>query len=131
MFFLRLRPQRRTERRSSRQLHHYTLTSSSSGEWSRPPSPTTSRLYPERNFLSGSPADEGTDAEISGDITRPESGTRRSWCCETRPQRWEKPRKSVSFGKGGITDDAIAGELKNRLNRKQSNVGKILSSGAT
>jgi hypothetical protein len=48
-----------------------------------------------------------------------------------RPQRWEKPRKSVSSGKGGILDDAIAGELKNRPNRKLSNVGKTLSSGAT
>jgi hypothetical protein len=131
LFFLRLRPQRRTERRSSRHLYHSTPTSSSSGEWSRPPSPTTSRLYPERNLLSGNPADEGTDAEISGDIMRPESGTRCSLCHETRPQRWEEPWKSVSSGKGGIPDDAIAGELKNRPNRKQSNVGKILSSGAT
>jgi hypothetical protein len=96
-----------------------------------PPSPTTSQLYPKRNLLSGNPADERTDAEISGDITRPESGTRRSLCRETRPQRWEKPRKSVSSGKGGIPDDAIAGELKNRPNRKQSNVGKIPFLGAT
>jgi hypothetical protein len=125
LFFPRLRPQRRTERRSSRQPRHSTPTSSSSGEWSRPPSPTTSRLYPEGNLLSGNPADEGTNAEISGDITRPESGTRRSPCPETRPQRWEKPRKSVSSGKGGILDDAIVGELKNRPNKKQSNVGKI------
>jgi hypothetical protein len=131
LFFPCLRPQRRTERRSSRQPRHSTPTSSSSGEWSRPPSPTTSRLYPERNLLSGNPVDEGTDAEISGDITRPESGTRRSPCPETRPQRWEKPRKSVSSGKGGILDDAIVGELKNRPNKKQSNVGKIPSSGAT
>jgi hypothetical protein len=61
--------------------------SSSSREWSRPPSPTTNRLHPERNLLSRNPADEGTDAEISGDITRPESGTRSSLYRETRSQR--------------------------------------------
>jgi hypothetical protein len=57
------------------------------GRVESPPSPTTSRLHPERNLLSGNPADEGTDAEISGDITRPESGTRRSLYRETRSQR--------------------------------------------
>jgi hypothetical protein len=84
LFFLCLHPQRRTERRSPRQLHHSTPTSSSSGEWSRLPSPTTSRLHPERNLLSGNPADEGTDVEISDDITRPESGTRSSLYREMR-----------------------------------------------
>jgi hypothetical protein len=87
LFFLCLCPQRRTERRSPRQLHHSTPTSSSSGEWSRPPSPKTSRLHPERNLLSGNLANEGTDAEISGDIMRPESGTRSSLYRETRSQR--------------------------------------------
>jgi hypothetical protein len=57
------------------------------GRVESPPSPTTSRLHPERNLLSGNPTDEGTDAEISGDITRPESGTRRSPYRETRSQR--------------------------------------------
>jgi hypothetical protein len=57
------------------------------GRVESPPSPTTSRLHPERNLLSGNPADEGTDTEISGDNTRPESGTRRSVCRETRSQR--------------------------------------------
>jgi hypothetical protein len=52
-----------------------------------PPSPTTSRLHPERNLLNGNPADGGTDAEISGDITRPESGTRSSLYRETRSQK--------------------------------------------
>jgi hypothetical protein len=101
------------------------------GRVESPPSPTTSRLHPERNLLSENPADEGTDAEISGDITKPESGTRRSLCREMRSQKWEKPWKSVSSGKGGIPDDAITDELKNRPNRKQSNVAKIHSSGAT
>jgi hypothetical protein len=48
---------------------------------------TTSRPHPEKNLLSGNPADEGTDAEISGDITKPESGTRRNLYRETRSQR--------------------------------------------
>jgi hypothetical protein len=61
--------------------------SSSSGEWSRPPSPTTNRLHLERNILSGNPVDEETDAEMSGDITRTESGTRSSLSRETRSQR--------------------------------------------
>jgi hypothetical protein len=46
-----------------------------------------SQLHPERNLLSGNPADGGTDAEISGDITRPESGTRSSLFRETRSQK--------------------------------------------
>jgi len=131
LFFLCLCPQRRTERRSPRQLHHSTPTSSSSGEWSRPPSPTTSRLHPERNLLSGNPADEGTNAEISGDITRPESGTRRNPYRETRSRRREKLRRNVSSGNEGIPDDAIVDGLKNRPSRRQGNVGKIHSSGAT
>jgi hypothetical protein len=44
------------------------------GRVESPPSPTTNRPHPERNLLTGNPADEGTDAEIFGDITRPESG---------------------------------------------------------
>jgi hypothetical protein len=44
-------------------------------------------MHPERNLLSGNPADEGTDAEISGDITRLERGTRSSLYRETRSQR--------------------------------------------
>jgi hypothetical protein len=40
-----------------------------------------------KNFLSGNPADEGTDAEIFSDITRPESGTRHSLYHETRSRR--------------------------------------------
>jgi hypothetical protein len=83
LVFLCLHPQRRTERRSSWQLLHFTPTSSSSGEWNRPPSPMTNRPHPERNLLSGNPTDKGTDAEISGDITRPESGTRRNLYRET------------------------------------------------
>jgi hypothetical protein len=57
------------------------------GEWSRPPSPTMNQLRPGKNLLSGNPADEGTDAEIIGDITRPKSGTRRSPNHETWSRR--------------------------------------------
>jgi hypothetical protein len=91
----------------------------------------TNRLRLERNLLSGNPADEGTDAEISNGITKPESGTRHNPYRETRSRRWEKLRKNVSSGKEGIPDDAIIDELKNMPNRKQDNVGKIHSSGAT
>ena len=130
--FLCLRPQRRTERRSSRQLLHSTPMSSSSGEeWNRILSLTMNRPYLERNLLSGNPSDEGTDAEISGDITRPENRTRRNPYRETRSQRWERLRKNVSSGKEGITDDTIVDGLKNRPSRKQGNAGKIHSSDAT
>jgi hypothetical protein len=42
---------------------------------------------PGKNLLSENPVDEGTDAEIFGDITKPESGTRRSPYHETRSRR--------------------------------------------
>jgi hypothetical protein len=105
--------------------------SSSSEEWNRPPSPTTNRLLLKRNLLSGNPADEGTDAEISDGITKLESGTRHNPYRETRSRRWEKLWKNVSLGKEGIPDDVIVDELNNRPKRKQDNVGKIHSSGAT
>jgi hypothetical protein len=101
------------------------------GRVESPPSPTTSRPHPERNLLSGNPADEGTNVEISGDITRPESGTRRNLYRETRSRRWEKLRRNVSSGKEEIPDDAIVDGLKNRPSRRQGNIGKIHSSGAT
>jgi hypothetical protein len=45
------------------------------------------QLRPEKNLLSGNPTDEGTDAEIFGDITRPDSGSQRSPYHETRSRR--------------------------------------------
>jgi hypothetical protein len=86
-FFPFLRPQRRTERRSPRQQHHSTPTSSSSGEWSRLPSPTTSRPRPEKNRLNENPADGGTVAGTFDDITRPENRIRSNLSRETRSQR--------------------------------------------
>ena len=89
------------------------------------------QLRPGKNLLSGNPADEGTDAEIFGDITRPESGTRCSPYHETRSRRWEKLQKNGSSGTKGIPDDVTVGELKSKLNRKQGSAGRILFSGGT
>jgi hypothetical protein len=86
-FFPFLRPQRRTERKSPRQQHHSTPTSSSSGEWSRPPSLMTNRPRLEKNHLNENPADRGTDAGTFDDITRPENGIRSSLSRETRFRR--------------------------------------------
>jgi hypothetical protein len=44
----------------------------------------------EKNLFSGNLADEGTDAETFGGITKPESGTQLNPCDEMRSQRWEK-----------------------------------------
>jgi hypothetical protein len=88
LLFLCLRPQRRTERRPPRQLLHSTSTSSSLGEeWNRILSPTMNQLHQERNLIIGSLADGETDAEIFGDITKPENGIRRSPYRETRSQK--------------------------------------------
>jgi hypothetical protein len=85
LLFLCLRPRRRAERGSSRQLLHSTPTSSSSGEeWNRILSLTMNQLHQEKNLFTGSLAGGGTDAEIFGDITKPENGIRRSPCHETR-----------------------------------------------
>jgi hypothetical protein len=87
LFFPFLRPQRRTKRRSPRQQHHSIPTSSSSGERSRPPSPTTSRPHPEKNRLNENPTDRGTGAGTFDDITRPENGIRSNLSRETRSRR--------------------------------------------
>jgi hypothetical protein len=85
LLFLCLHPQRRAERRSSRQLLHSTPTSSSLGEeLNRILSPTMNQLHQEKNLFIWSLAGGGTDTEIFGDITRPENGIRRSPYCETR-----------------------------------------------
>ena len=85
----------------------------------------------EKNLFSENLTDKGTDAEIFSDITKPESGTRRSLCHETRSQRWERPQKNGSSGKGGIPDDVIVGNLKSGLSRKQDNAKRILFSDET
>jgi hypothetical protein len=85
----------------------------------------------EKNLFSENLADEGTDAEIFGDITKLESGTRRSSCHEMRSRRWERLQKNGSSGKGGIPDDVIVGNLKSGLSRKQDNAKRILFSDET
>jgi hypothetical protein len=132
LLFLYLCPQRRTERRSSRQLLHSTPTSSSSGEeWNRILSPTMNQLHQEKNLFIWSLAGGGTGAEIFGDIMRPENGIRRSPYRETRSQKWEKLQKNGSSEQEGTLDDMTVGRLKNRPSRKRGNVGKIHSSDAT
>jgi hypothetical protein len=132
LLFLCLRPQRRTGRRSLRQLLHSTPMSSSSGEeWNRILSLTMNQLHQEKNLFIGSLVGGGTDTEIFGDITRPENGIRRSPCHETRSQKWEKLWKNGSSEKGGTLDDVTADRLKNRPSRKRGNVGQIHSSDAT
>ena len=101
------------------------------GEWNHPPSPTMNQPRRGRNLFSGNLADEETDAKISGDIMKPESGTRHSLCHEMRSRRWEKLQKNGSSGKEGIPDDVIVGKLKSRPNRRQDNVERTLFSDGT
>ena len=89
------------------------------------------QLHQERNLIIRSLADGGTDAEIFGDITRPENGIRRSPYRETRSQKWEKLWRNRSSEKEGTLDDVTVGRLKNRPSRKRDNIGKIHSSDAT
>jgi hypothetical protein len=88
------------------------------------------QLHQERNLFIGSLADGGTDAEIFGDITKPENGIRRNPYRETRSQKWEKLQKNGSSEKEGTLDNVTVGRLKNRPSRNLGNVGKIHSSDA-
>jgi hypothetical protein len=65
----------------------YPMSSSSGEEWNRPSSPTMNQPCWGRNLFSGNLANEGTDAKISGDIMKLESGIQRSLCHEMRSQR--------------------------------------------
>ena len=87
--------------------------------------------HQEKNLFSGNLADEGTDAEIFGDIMKPESGTRRSLCHEMRSRRWEKPQKNESSGKEGIPGDVIIDKLKSRPNRRRDNAERTPFSDRT
>jgi hypothetical protein len=89
------------------------------------------QLRREKNHFSENLADEGIDAEIFGDIMKPESGTRRSLCHEMRSRRWEKLQKNGSSGKEGIPDDVIVGKLKSRPNRKRDNAERTFFSDET
>jgi hypothetical protein len=91
LLFWYLRTQRRTGRSSSQRWFHSTPTSSSLGEeWNQLPSLTMNQPRRGKNLFSGNLADEGTNTEIFSDITKPESGTRRSPCHEMKSRRWEK-----------------------------------------
>jgi hypothetical protein len=132
LLFWYLHPQRRTGRSSPRRQSHSTQTSSSSGqEWNQLPSPTMNQPRQEKNLFSENLTDEGTDAKIFGDITKPECGTRRSPCHEMKSWRWEKLQKNRSLGTEGIPGDVIVGKLKSRLSRKQDNAERTLSSDGT
>jgi hypothetical protein len=85
----------------------------------------------EKNLFSGNLTDEGTDAEIFGDITKPDSGTWHNLYHEMRSRRWEKPQKNESSGKEGIPDGVIVGKLKSRPNRKRDNAERTLFSNET
>ena len=107
------------------------MSSSSGGEWNRPPSPTTNQPCLEKNHLSGKLVDEGTDAVTPDDIMKPENEIQRSLCREMRSWRWEKLQMSESSGKEGIPADVIVGKLKSKPSRRQGNVERIVSSDKT
>jgi hypothetical protein len=124
-------PSKENGKRSSRQQCHSTPTSSSSGEWSHPPSPTTSRPHPEKNRLNENPADGGTGAGTFDDITRPKNRIQNNLSRETRSRRQEKLWKNASSENEGTPDDVIAAGLRNKPNKTRANAGRIHSSGAT
>jgi hypothetical protein len=84
-----------------------------------------------RKLLSRKLIDEGTDAEMFGDIMKPESGTWHSLCHKMRSRRWVKLQMNESTGKEGIPADEIVGKLKSRPNRRRDNVERTLSSDET
>jgi hypothetical protein len=120
-----------SERRSPRQPRHSTPTFFSSGEWSRLPSPTTSRPRLGKNHLSGNPVDEEISAGTSGDITKPENGIQSSLSRETRSRRWEKLRKNASSENEGTPNGVIVDELRNKPSKTQGSAGKTHSSVVT
>jgi hypothetical protein len=115
----------------SRRLHSTPTSSSSGGEWNRPPSPTTNQLCLWKNLLSGKLADEGTDVVMLGDIMKPENETQRSLHHEMRSQRWEKLQMNESSGKGGTPADVIVGKLKSKPSRRRDSAERTLSSNET
>jgi hypothetical protein len=88
------------------------------------------QLHQERNLFIGSLADGGTDAEIFGDITKPENRIQCNPYRKMRSQKWEKLQKNGSSEKEETLDDVTVGRLKNMPSRKQGNIGKIHSSDA-
>lgn len=110
--FWYLLPQRRTERSlSSRQLHSTPTSSSSGGEWNRPPFPTTNQPCLGKNLLNEKLTDEGTDAVMPDDIMKLENETRRSLYHEMRSRR-----------RGETPDEQVFRERRNsrRRDRRQA-----------
>ena len=130
--FWHLRPQRRTERNSPPLQLLFTPTSTSSGgDWSRLPSPTTSQPCQGKNLPSEKLGDEGTDAGIFVDITKLGSGTQRNPYLRMKSRKWEKLQTSEYSDKGGILVDVTASklktEIKNKLNKVQGYAERTLS----
>jgi hypothetical protein len=107
------------------------MSSSSGGEWNRPPSPTTNQPCLGKNLFSEKLADEGTNAEMLGDIMKPENKTRRSLYHGMRSRRWEKLPMNESSGKRGTPTDVIVGKLKSKPSRRRGNTERTLSSDKT
>ena len=80
-----------------------------------------------KNLLSEKLADGETDAEMFGDIMKPENETRRNLYLEMRSRRWEKLPMNKSGGKGGIPVDVIVSRLKSKPSRMRDNAERTLS----
>jgi hypothetical protein len=102
------------------------------GDWNRLPSPTTSRPCRGKSLPSVKHDNEGTCAEIFGNITRLGSRTQLSPYLGMKFQKWEKPPTSGYTEKGGILADVIADKLStesaNKPSRAQGYAERITSS---
>jgi hypothetical protein len=90
------------------------------GDWSHLPSPTTSQPCKGKNLPSAKHDDEGTDAGMCGDITRPGNRTRRSQYPGTKFQKWEKLLIGEYTEKDGILAAVIADKLRTESENKPS-----------
>jgi hypothetical protein len=121
--FWHLRPQRRTKRKaSSLQLLSTPTSSSSGGDWSRLPSPTTSQPCKGKNLPSVKRDDRGTDTGTCRDIMRLGNRIRRSSYPGTKLQKWEKLSTSEYTKKDGTLANVIADKLKTESRSKSSKV---------
>jgi hypothetical protein len=82
---------------------------------------------PGKNLLSEKLTDEGTDAEMLGDIMKQENKTQCSLYHEMRSRRWEKLLTNESSGRGGTPADVIVGRLKSKPSRRRDNAERTLS----
>jgi hypothetical protein len=118
-------------RKGARQLLSTPSSSSSGGDWSRLPSPTTIQPFQGKNLTSEKLGDEEIDAGIFGDIPKLGSGTQRNPYLEMKSRKWEKLPMSGYSEKGGILADVTTDKLKikieNKLNRVQGYAERTLS----